>query len=126
MNLAARENGIPRGEVNVLQQTLAKLHLQEVSPRSRRLAEVVQHRMVQGLPRKKRPVDLGVKKGPFYVLFLANMPAILVEVGFLTHKGESRRLRDGDYLDDLAEQIAAGVVRYRGEQEIRLAGSARP
>jgi N-acetylmuramoyl-L-alanine amidase len=126
MNLAARENGIPRGEVNVLQQTLAKLHLEEVSPRSRRLAEVVQHRMVVGLPRKKRPADLGVKKGPFYVLFLSNMPAILVEVGFLTHKEEARRLRDRGYLDDLAEQIAAGVVHYRGEQETRLAGSARP
>jgi len=126
MNLAARENGIPRGQVNVLQQTLAKLYLQEVSPQSRRLAETVQYHLVNGLPRKRRPVDLGVKKGPFYVLFLSNMPAILVEVGFLTHKGEARLLRDSDYLDALAAQIAAGVNQYRNEQRTRLARTSAP
>ena len=121
MDVAARENGIPPGEVNVLQQTLAKLHMEEVSPQSRRLAQIVQKQVVTGLPRNRRPQDLGVKKGPFYVLFLTNMPAILVEVGFLTHRTEARRLRDGGYLDDLAAQIAEGVVRYKGEQDTRLA-----
>lgn len=126
LNLAARENGIPRSEVNVLQRTLAKLHLEEVSPQSRRLAEAVQSHMVSGFPRKQRPVDLGVKKGPFYVLFLSNMPAVLVEVGFLTHRGEARRLRDGSYLDGLADQIAAGVVQYRGEFDMRFARGDTP
>jgi len=126
LDLAARENGIPRGEVNALQQTLAKLHMEEVSPQSRRLAEIVQRRLVTGLPRKRRPQDLGVKKGPFYVLFLSNMPAILVEVGFLTHRAESKRLRDEDYLEDLATQIAEGVALYKGEQDTRLARTATP
>ncbi|HJO25493.1 MAG: N-acetylmuramoyl-L-alanine amidase [Myxococcota bacterium] len=121
MDLAARENGIPRGEVNVLQQTLAKLHMEEVSPQSRRLAQIVQKQVVTGLPRKLRPQDLGVKKGPFYVLFLSNMPAILVEVGFLTHRGEAKRLRDEGYLKDMATQIAEGLVLYKGEQDTRLA-----
>jgi N-acetylmuramoyl-L-alanine amidase len=121
VNLAARENGIPRGQVNVLQQTLAKLHMEELSPHSRRLARAVQDQIVHGLPEKKRPQDLGVKKGPFYVLFLSNMPAILVEVGFLTNSTEAKRLRDGRYLDGLADQIASGVVRYAGEQTTSLA-----
>lgn len=121
MDLAARENGIPLGEVNALQQTLAKLHLEEVSPQSRRLAQIVQKQLVTGLPRNRRPQDLGVKKGPFYVLFLTNMPAILVEVGFLTHRTEARRLRDEGYLADLGAQIAEGVVLYKGEQDTRLA-----
>jgi len=125
MNLAARENGIHRQEVNVLQKTLAKLHLEEVSPHSRRLAEAVQGSIVTGLPSKRRPVDLGVKKAPFYVLFLSNMPSILVEAGFLTNRKEAKRLRDSDYLDDLAEQIAAGVAMYRGDQEPQLAKQAR-
>ncbi len=127
MNLAARENGVPKGDVNVLQQTLAKLHLQEVSPQSRRLAMAVQKAMVKGFPHGQRPVDLGVKKGPFYVLFLSNMPAILVETGFLTHKGEARRLRDDAYLEVMARQIAVGVADYRGQRrtpvEIGLAPS---
>ena len=126
LNLAARENGIPRHQVNILQRTLAKLHMEEVSPHSRRLAEVVHERMVRGLPRGRRPRDLGVKKGPFYVLFLANMPAVLVEVGFLTNRREAGRLRDGSYLGSLAEQIAEGVAFYRGEHHLRLAGRTSP
>ena len=55
LNLAARENGIPRGQVNVLQETLAKLHMQEVSPFSRRLAETVQDRLVSGMSKRWRP-----------------------------------------------------------------------
>ena len=81
----------------------------------------VQKQVVTGLPRKLRPQDLGVKKGPFYVLFLSNMPAILVEVGFLTHRGEAKRLRDEGYLKDMATQIAEGLVLYKGEQDTRLA-----
>ncbi len=126
MGLAARENGIPRGDVNVLQQTLAKLHLQEVSPQSRRLAVAVQKAMVKGFPRGQQPLDLGVKKGPFYVLFLSNMPSILVETGFLTHKGEARRLRDEAYLEVMARQIAEGVADYRGQRRTRVARREKP
>jgi len=125
LDLAARENGISLPEVNVLQQTLAMLHIEEISPHSRRLALAVQGQVIRGLPRKQRPQDLGVKKGPFYVLFLSNMPAILVEAGFITHHGEAERLRDGDYLERIAEQMAVGVESYRGEQEARLAGKSR-
>jgi N-acetylmuramoyl-L-alanine amidase len=125
LDLAARENGISLAQVNVLQQTLAMLHIEELSPHSRELAQAVQGQVVRGLPRKQRPQDLGVKKGPFYVLFLSNMPAILVEAGFITHRGEAKRLRNGDYLARIAEQMAIGVERYRGAQEARLAGKSR-
>jgi N-acetylmuramoyl-L-alanine amidase len=125
LDLAARENGISLPEVNVLQQTLAMLHIEELSPHSRRLAESVQGQVVRGLPRRQRPQDLGVKKGPFYVLFLSNMPAILVEAGFISNRGEAKRLRDKQYLGRFAEQMAVGVDRYRGEQEARLAGKSR-
>jgi N-acetylmuramoyl-L-alanine amidase len=54
-----------------------------------------------------------VKKGPFYVLFLSDTPAILVEAGFLTNRTEARRLKNADYIDAVAAQIATGVTRYR-------------
>ena len=57
--------------------------------------------------------DLGVKKGPFYVLFLSTMPAVLVEAGFVTNKAEARRLRDDAYREAMAEQIAEALERYR-------------
>jgi hypothetical protein len=84
-----------------------------VSPQSRRLAEHVQQELVTGLPREYRPVaDLGVKKGPFYVLFLSSMPSVLVESGFVTHAAEAKRLRDDHYVDALAEQIAEGLSAH--------------
>ncbi|MBW1686196.1 MAG: N-acetylmuramoyl-L-alanine amidase [Deltaproteobacteria bacterium] len=125
LDLAARENGISLPQVNILQQTLAMLHIEELSPYSQQLAQAVQGQVVRGLPRRQRPQDLGVKKGPFYVLFLANMPAILVEAGFISNRGEAKRLRDKKYLARFAAQMAIGVEHYRGEQETRLAGKGR-
>jgi N-acetylmuramoyl-L-alanine amidase len=98
--------------------------MEEISPRSRRLAEMVQHHVVTGMPGGAGPQNLGVKKGPFYVLFLSNMPAVLVEVGFITNQGEAARLRRADYVDRIGAQIAAGVEGYRSEQETRLASKA--
>jgi len=125
LNLAARENGIPRQQVNALQHTLARLQMEEIMPHSQRLARLVQERMVNGLPRRKRPQDLGVKKGPFYVLFLSNMPAVLIEVGFLTNRDDAARLRDPAYRKLLSEQIAQGLARYReaGPTYARRSGS---
>jgi N-acetylmuramoyl-L-alanine amidase len=114
LRVAARENGVPRGQVDALQRTVARLRVSEVSLHSRRAADSVHRQVVAGLGGRYGAVnDLGVKKGPFYVLFLSNMPAILVEAGFLTNKGEARRLRDAAYLDALAQQISLGLTRYR-------------
>jgi N-acetylmuramoyl-L-alanine amidase len=115
LTVAARENGVERGEVNELQRMIARLRVSEVSPHSRRLAEVVQRQIVDGMPRRLRPADLGVKRGPFYVLFLSSMPAILVETGFVTNRSEAKRLRSEAYLDAMAEQIAEALALYRGE-----------
>ncbi len=125
LNLAARENGIPRQQVNVLQRTLARLQMEEIMPHSQRLARLVQERMVNGIPRRKRPQDLGVKKGPFYVLFLSNMPAVLIEAGFLTNRDDAGRLRDPAYRKLLSGQIAEGLARYRevGSTYARRSGS---
>ncbi len=116
LRVAARENGIDRDQVNDLQKTLTRLRVSEASVQSRRLATFVHQQVVSGVGGKYGKIrDLGVKKGPFYVLFLSNMPAILVEAGFLTNRREARRLRNGDYLDGIAAQIATGLVRYRDE-----------
>jgi N-acetylmuramoyl-L-alanine amidase len=114
LNVAARENGVPPSQVNALQRTVAKLRVSEVSPHSRRLAQFIQHQIVRGMPRSYQPVpDLGAKKGPFHVLFLSTMPAVLVESGFLTNRTEAARLADPAYVGALAEQIAEALARYR-------------
>jgi N-acetylmuramoyl-L-alanine amidase len=114
VHVAARENGISTREVDVLQRAVAKLRVSEAAGPSHRLAETVHREVVEGM-RRKHPelVDLGVKKGPFYVLFLSSMPSILVEVGFVTNPDEAKRLRRRTYLRALADQLADGISAYR-------------
>ncbi len=114
LHIAMRENGVSRDQLNELQRTLAKWRIAETSPYSQRLASLVQGQLARALPSRYGKIqDLGAKKGPFYVLFLSNMPAILVEAGFLTNKSDAKRLRDRKYLESVATQISTGLERYR-------------
>ena len=53
--------------------------------------------------------DRGVKQAPFVVLTGATMPAILVEVGFLSNSNEARQLATAEHQQRLAEAIALGI-----------------
>ncbi|HEY5657646.1 MAG TPA: N-acetylmuramoyl-L-alanine amidase [Myxococcota bacterium] len=126
LTVAARENGIDRSDVNPLQHVLARLRVSEVSLHSQRLAKSVQSQIVSGMPKKYGPIeDHGVKKGPFYVLFLSSMPSALVEVGFLTNRADARQLRDPAYLESMADQIAVGIEDYRAGSPTLASSGAR-
>jgi N-acetylmuramoyl-L-alanine amidase len=56
--------------------------------------------------------DGGVKPANFWVLVGAQMPAILVETGYITHPKEGENLMDNYYKNLLAKGIAEGVERY--------------
>jgi len=56
--------------------------------------------------------DSGVREGPFWVLVGAQMPAVLVEVGFITHPNEGLRLKSESYQDYFARGLADGVGEY--------------
>ena len=56
--------------------------------------------------------DAGVRQGPFWVLVGAQMPAVLVEVGFITHPREARRLVNRKYQKSMALGLANGIKRY--------------
>ena len=114
LRLAARENGVAPAEVDPLQRLLARLRLSEAGMRSSLLAKQVHHEIAAGMgerwPSAREPA---LKQGPFYVLYLSDMPALLVEAGFVTHREDARRLRDPEYLRAMAEEIASGVGRFR-------------
>ncbi len=55
---------------------------------------------------------MGARRGPFYVLVGAHMPAVLVECGFLSNRIEATRLASPAYQARLADGIAAAVVHY--------------
>jgi len=127
LDVAARENGVARADLDDLQRTLARLRVAEASQHSKALADFVHADLTQGLARTYASVpDLGVKQGPFYVLFMSSMPSILVETGFLTNRHEAKLLRSEAYLDTVAAQIAAGIGHYRnrGRQLTADAGEA--
>ena len=123
LDVASRENGVPRNDMDSLQRTLAKLRVQELSTDSHRLAGAVHSELLSGLGKRYHGVDdLGVKKGPFYVLFLSSIPSILVESGFVTNQHDVSLLRESTYLEQTARHIADGVTRYR-EGTMSLAGT---
>jgi N-acetylmuramoyl-L-alanine amidase len=105
---------------------LAGFKVSEVGSRSALLAKSVHHEVVGGVRQAYGSVaDLGVKRGPFHVLFLSDAPSVLVEIGFLSNPTEAARLRSPLYREVIAEQIARGLSRFRRESAPRLAGGAR-
>ena len=61
---------------------------------------------------KKTIKDGGVREGPFWVLVGAQMPSILIEVGYITHPKERKRLASTTYQKLIAKGIANGVKSY--------------
>ncbi len=111
--LAARENQAREADLAGIEHILADVLLTAKVSESRRLAREVQQALVEDLSRTYGPVrDLGVKRGPFYVLTGAVMPSILVEAAFITHPTEARRLADGGFRRRVAEAMARGVEAF--------------
>lgn len=74
----------------------------------RRLAEVIHWSILNGVEIDNR----GIRRARFYVLRHSTMPAVLVEVGFLTGEIDASRLKDPNHRRRMAEQIARGIVEY--------------
>ena len=78
------------------------------------LASAIHSYVVGGAPSSNR----GVRRRGFYVLRKTNIPAVLVECGFLTNPTEAAYAASASYRQKLAEEIAAGV---RGRSSIASA-----
>lgn len=80
---------------------------------SNKLAIDVQRRMITNLRSKYSGVkDGGVRHAPFWVLVGASRPSILVEVGYISHPRERKRLFNAHYQKLIAKGIAEGVDNY--------------
>lgn len=118
--VAALENGAvqlekPAGrgantsKVDIVKTILWDLAQSEFQIESERLAEIVHDSMTRSL----RIGNRGVKQAGFYVLGGAAMPAILLEIGFVTNPREERRLKEARYRDEIARAILAGIAEYK-------------
>lgn len=79
---------------------------------SNKLAIDLQRGILGHLNKKYSVKDGGVREGPFWVLVGAQMPAVLVEVGFISHPKEASRLVNSRYQKDMALGMANGIERY--------------
>ena len=112
--VAAVEN---KTDVNEMNNSTKDAFLETLNrPRitaSHKLAIDVQAGLLQSAKTKFSDInDSGVREGPFWVLVGAQMPSILVEVGYVSHPKESKRLYSKDYQQLLANGIANGVDSY--------------
>ncbi len=118
--VAARENAEtgtqPRGNAgDTLSFILADLQKSETHSDSSRLAYAVHESLIA----ETGAQDRGVQQAPFYVLMGLEAPAVLVEVGFVSHPEEGRQLNDVEYQSKLARAITAGARQFLTQIETR-------
>lgn len=123
-NVVQLESAASRKQGDVLKSILWDLAQSEFQVESSSMAETVQDSMSQSL----RLVNRGVKQAGFYVLGGAAMPAILIEVGFLTNRKEEKKLATPEYREAIARAIYTGLAEYkqRYDQRLRTAQSVPP
>jgi len=79
---------------------------------SNKLAIDLQQNMLSSLSKRYKVKDGGVRSGPFWVLVGAEMPAVLIEIGFISHPEEAKQMVNHRYQKTQAIGIANGVDRY--------------
>jgi len=80
---------------------------------SNKLAISVQGNIIRSLRRKYKGIrDGGVRSAPFWVLVGASRPSILIEVGYISHPKERKRLFNSNYQKTLVKGLANGIDKY--------------
>lgn len=100
ISIHANSMGMNRPDVNGLET----YYLQD----GLRLAESIHNTILKNVDVRNR----GVRRARFYVLRHTQMPAVLVEIGFLTGREDAAKLANAAYRQQMAESIAAGILSY--------------
>ncbi len=110
--IAPEELDESRRSIHAILNTMKE---EELTLQSYHLAD----RLVAGLDRAvgQYTENRGVRERNFAVVRNANMPSVLVELGFVTNEAEARLLRREDYLNKLAEGLYSGIRQFVEEFE---------
>ena len=117
--VAAKEN---KGDMDAMnwsskQSFLTVLNQGKITA-SNKLAIDIHKNMLFNLKKNYRGiVDGGVREGPFWVLVGAQMPSVLIEVGYITHPVEGKRMFTSKYQNLMANGIANGIDSYFSKNE---------
>ncbi len=113
MAVASRENAAANRSVHELQDLLSKIALKETIDESREFAAKVQSTLHGGLAKDIKGLrNRGVRKAPLMVLIGSKMPAILVEIGFISNPREEKLLKGSTHRQKVAQHIYSGVAGY--------------
>jgi N-acetylmuramoyl-L-alanine amidase len=113
--VAARENAALGGSPTIEDSILQDLLRQGSVEQSRYLAHAIQDATVAQLGAfygARRIEDRGVKTALFAVLVGARMPAVLLEIGFISNPKENRRMRSRGFQRLFAQATADGIEAY--------------
>jgi N-acetylmuramoyl-L-alanine amidase len=111
-----------RAQADALAFILADLARAGAHVHSSRLAYAVHRRLVDAT----RAENHGVHQAPFYVLNGLQAPAILVEIGYISHPEEGRRLGDPAYQEVVARAVAEGVKDFLAQSQAGGGMAAAP
>ena len=113
MRVAAFENATSTHQMSDLQNILSDILKNSKISESSRLAQQVHDAIITRLEKKYPHIkNLGVKQAPFYVLIGAEMPAILVEMSFISNPDDAQHLKDNHFLTNIANDISSGIQSY--------------
>ncbi len=112
--IAAKENRSAVTNMNSMSKNTLLSFLNKTKiVQSNKLAIDIQKGMLTKVRKKHKDVrDGGVREAPFWVLVGAQMPAVLVELGYITNPIEADRIFNPFYQKSLAEGIVNGVNNY--------------
>ena len=114
--VAAKENKGDMGNMSWgSQSTFLTVLNQGKITASNKMAIDIQKNMLYSLRQKygtQKIRDGGVREGPFWVLVGAQMPSILIEVGYISHPSESKRIYTASYQKLIAKSISNGIDSY--------------
>jgi N-acetylmuramoyl-L-alanine amidase len=77
------------------------------------LASVLARELRQRIPMGQRPVQ----QGPMRLLSAANMPAVLVEMAYLTNSAQAKAAAGDEFKNAVAQALYNAIVRFRGYLE---------
>ncbi len=111
--IAAKENAASKKLDRLSKDTLLSFLNRTKIVQSNKLAIDIQSALLSKIRKKyNKVVDGGVREAPFWVLVGAQMPAVLIEIGYITNPMEAERLFNPFYQKALAQGIAIGINNY--------------
>lgn len=90
-----------------------------VHSRYRQQSNDLSHHVQRELVKETGLEDRGVRSAKFFVLRGINMPACLVEVGFISNPWEERKLRKESFIKKIARGIGRGVLTFIEKSRVR-------